>query len=301
MNWLSHLPENSWLFLKATCEASKDFVCSVTQGQWLGLLLFILCGLAHWRDGKKLKTRKDPNVVYLKKSLSREKASRLTFSEQVHVLTYEKSGNQVSPASKTSPVVVVTEAVVENGRVSGRSEAAANNNDPPALTKMTSSNRFTDIGRRLRQRLFDNEAERKEKIKSFFRRKRKDSGSVETTSSTQEETKEELPKNKPPIAMKPAPATVKEVHLTVDTRPVVYNVSYSEEIRQALFLCNICVVFRPIFLFGNLHFAHALTNATDDHKIPRCLPQILTLPKFWYHLAHSFSRKNVPFDFERAF
>ena len=35
-------------------------------------------------------------------------------------------------------------------------------------------------------------------------------------------------------------------------------------------------------------------------NIPRCLPQILTLPKFWYHLAHSFSRKNVPFDFERS-
>ena len=28
-------------------------------------------------------------------------------------------------------------------------------------------------------------------------------------------------------------------------------------------------------------------------------PQILTLLKFWYHLAHSFSRKNVPFDSER--
>ena len=36
-------------------------------------------------------------------------------------------------------------------------------------------------------------------------------------------------------------------------------------------------------------------------NIPRCPLQILTLPKFGYHLAHSFSRKNVPFDFERAF
>ena len=26
-------------------------------------------------------------------------------------------------------------------------------------------------------------------------------------------------------------------------------------------------------------------------NIPRCLPQILTLPKFWCHLEHSFSRK----------
>ena len=29
-------------------------------------------------------------------------------------------------------------------------------------------------------------------------------------------------------------------------------------------------------------------------NIPRCLQQILTVPKFWYYLAHSFSRKNVP-------
>ena len=35
-------------------------------------------------------------------------------------------------------------------------------------------------------------------------------------------------------------------------------------------------------------------------NIPRCLPQILTVPKFWCHLAHSFPRKNVPFDFERV-
>ena len=36
-------------------------------------------------------------------------------------------------------------------------------------------------------------------------------------------------------------------------------------------------------------------------NIPRCLPEILTVQKFWYHLTHLFSRKNVPFDFERAF
>ena len=35
---------------------------------------------------------------------------------------------------------------------------------------------------------------------------------------------------------------------------------------QALFLCNICVVFKPVLPFWNLHFVHALTNATDDHK-----------------------------------
>ena len=96
-HWLSHLPDNTWLFLKATCQVSQDFLFSVTWGQWLGLFLFVLCGLGHWRGGQK-KT-KDPHVFYLKRNSSREKASRLTFNEQVHVLTYEKSGRQVSPRS----------------------------------------------------------------------------------------------------------------------------------------------------------------------------------------------------------
>ena len=72
-------------------------------------------------------------------------------------------------------------------------------------------------------------------------------------------------------------------------------------VNQALFLCNICVVFRPVLAFRDLLFIHASTNATDDHKYSPFPSQILTVPKFWYHLAHSFSRKNVPFDFERAF
>ena len=37
-------------------------------------------------------------------------------------------------------------------------------------------------------------------------------------------------------------------------------------INQALFLCNICVVFRPVLAFGDLLFIHASTNATDNHK-----------------------------------
>ena len=44
---------------------------------------------------------------------------------------------------------------------------------------------------------------------------------------------------------------------------LVENVKW---LRQALFLCNICVVFRPVMPFGKLHFIHASTNATDDHK-----------------------------------
>ena len=35
-------------------------------------------------------------------------------------------------------------------------------------------------------------------------------------------------------------------------------------------------------------------------NIPHCLPLILTVPQFWYHLARSFYCKNGPFDFERA-
>ena len=52
------------------------------------------------------------------------------------------------------------------------------------------------------------------------------------------------------------------------------NLSYIQELifevekslDQALFLCNICVVFRPVMPFGKLLFIHTLTNATDDHK-----------------------------------
>ena len=72
-------------------------------------------------------------------------------------------------------------------------------------------------------------------------------------------------------------------------------------ILQALFLCNICEVlglfwhFEICFLSTPRQMPQTITNIT------RCPPQILTVPKFWYHLAHSFSRKNVPFDFERAF
>ena len=47
--------------------------------------------------------------------------------------------------------------------------------------------------------------------------------------------------------------------------------------------------------FGDLLFINVSTNARDDHKYSLFPSQILTLPKFWYHLAHSFSRKNVPF------
>ena len=42
--------------------------------------------------------------------------------------------------------------------------------------------------------------------------------------------------------------------------------SKSGSLMQALFLCNICVVFKPVVPFGNLLFIHASTNATDDHK-----------------------------------
>ena len=37
-------------------------------------------------------------------------------------------------------------------------------------------------------------------------------------------------------------------------------------LKQALFLCNICVVFRLVLALRDLLFIHALTNATEDHK-----------------------------------
>ena len=40
----------------------------------------------------------------------------------------------------------------------------------------------------------------------------------------------------------------------------------AKHLSQALFLCNICVVFRPVLAFRDLLFIHASTNATDDHK-----------------------------------
>ena len=59
-------------------------------------------------------------------------------------------------------------------------------------------------------------------------------------------------------------------------------------LRQYLHL-EICVLSTP------RQMPQTITN------IPRCLPQILTVPEIWCHLAHSFCCKNVPFDFERAF
>ena len=54
--------------------------------------------------------------------------------------------------------------------------------------------------------------------------------------------------------------------------------------------------FTPGFLpFGKLHFIHASTNATDDNKYSPLPSQILTVLKFWYHLAHTFYRGKCPF------
>ena len=60
--------------------------------------------------------------------------------------------------------------------------------------------------------------------------------------------------------------------------------------------------FTPVLAYGNLLFVHASTNATDDHKYS-------PLPSVDFDIAEVlvsfsaiiFSKKNVPFDFERAF
>ena len=46
----------------------------------------------------------------------------------------------------------------------------------------------------------------------------------------------------------------------------LYHIWANDLSIQALFLSNICVVFKPVFIFGNLLFIHTSTNATDDHK-----------------------------------
>ena len=57
------------------------------------------------------------------------------------------------------------------------------------------------------------------------------------------------------------------------------------------FLGQLCF-FEICFLSTPQQMPQTITN------IPRCLPQILTVPEFWYHLAHSFSRKNEAQDIE---
>ena len=68
--------------------------------------------------------------------------------------------------------------------------------------------------------------------------------------------------------------------------------------RQALFLATFLWSFRPFEPFGCLLFIYAVTNVTDNHNIPLISLQNL---EFWYHLSHSFTLKNIPFNFERAF
>ena len=54
--------------------------------------------------------------------------------------------------------------------------------------------------------------------------------------------------------------------ITTSGRPGGGGLYLMDYVKQALFLCNICVVFRPVLPFENLLFIHTLTNATDDHK-----------------------------------
>ena len=63
--------------------------------------------------------------------------------------------------------------------------------------------------------------------------------------------------------------------------------------QSRLYFCaSFAWLFRPVVPIGELLFIQGSTNATDDHKYSPFPSQILTVPKFWYHLAHSFWRKN---------
>ena len=81
---------------------------------------------------------------------------------------------------------------------------------------------------------------------------------------------------------------------------IVHHLHFS--VMQALYLCNICVVFiRPVLPFGDLLFIQALTNATDDQKYSQLPSADFDSSEVLVSFSAFISRKNVPFDFERAF
>ena len=63
---------------------------------------------------------------------------------------------------------------------------------------------------------------------------------------------------------------------------------YPTNLRQALFFCNICVVFRQLCHLENCILSTPRQMPQTITNIPRCLLKILTLPKFWYHLERAF-------------
>ena len=76
-------------------------------------------------------------------------------------------------------------------------------------------------------------------------------------------------------------------------------VSHLENIglKQALFLLFLGLFchLETCFLSTPRQMPQTITN------ILSCLPQIFTVPKFWYHLAHSFSCKKCPFLLRQGF
>ena len=62
---------------------------------------------------------------------------------------------------------------------------------------------------------------------------------------------------------------------------------------QQLYICGATFAwsFRPVVPFGNLHFIHAPTNATDENKYFPFLSQILTVPEFEYLFTAFISSK----------
>ena len=61
------------------------------------------------------------------------------------------------------------------------------------------------------------------------------------------------------------PVYCRNVCMSQKASPITETYSF-RDLSRALFLCNICVVFRLVVSFGKLLFIHASTNATDDHK-----------------------------------
>ena len=171
------------------CQVISKLGCVIITEYWLGVAIFLALLLAHWSQGDKLTipVTKTSRRSKLGKALVKSN-SKLTFNEQVSVVTFDK-GRKIAPSSVVKPQKS-TQSMAENSlgllkthqafKQSDVGRAEQSNlrvKDRPLMTsrKMSGgdSNRFMDMGKRFRQRLMDKEAERKEKFKNLFRRKKK--------------------------------------------------------------------------------------------------------------------------------
>ena len=113
-------------------------------------------------------------------------------------------------------------------------KGAGNSPAEPDPNEAMPEDRIVTLGRSLHRKLLDKEAERKQKLKAFsnriFRRKTEEEESTEAIEIVDESDPKPLTTAEPKDRPKPA-ASVPKVKITIKTQPVVYHVSYSEEIQ----------------------------------------------------------------------